>query len=113
MILLNEERIEFEDFIKLLSPNSSRLTKTNKSTNPIVKNYSQKNQNNIISEKKSKSNPYNKIEINKNGDKFVYANYLFALDKAIEFGEIELILSLIKCIEPPTVSRETALKRAV
>ena len=37
MILLNEERIEFEDFIKLLSPNSSRLTKTNKSTNPIVK----------------------------------------------------------------------------
>jgi len=29
MILLNEERIEFEDFIKLLSPNSSRLTKTN------------------------------------------------------------------------------------
>ena len=89
MILLNEERIEFEDFIKLLSPNSSRLTKTNKSTNPIVKNYSQKNQNNIISEKKSKSNPYNKIEINKNGDKFVYANYLFALDKAIEFGEIE------------------------
>lgn len=113
MILLNEERIEFEDFIKLLSPNSSRLTKTNKSINPIVKNYSQKNQNNIISEKKSKSNPYNKIEINKNGDKFVYANYLFALDKAIEFGEIELILSLIKCIEPPTVSRETALKRAV
>ena len=50
MILLNEERIEFEDFIKLLSPNSSRLTKTNKSTNPIVKNYSQKNQNNIISD---------------------------------------------------------------
>lgn len=85
MILLNEERIEFEDFIKLLSPNSSRLTKTNKSTNPIVKNYSRKNQNNIVSEKKSKSNPYNKIEINKNGDKFVYANYLFALDKAIEF----------------------------
>lgn len=101
MILLEEERIKFEDFIKLLSPSESGFTKTaNKTTSPVVK-------------KNPKSNPNNKIEINKNGSKFVYTNYLLALDKAIEFGEMELVLSLVRCIEPPTTARETALKRAV